>query len=79
VKVILTSDVKPLGTRGALVDVKDGYANNYLFPQQPGRRGDARRDETARAAAARQETQTGGRSRQRATTSPRSSSKRRFA
>ena len=33
-KVILTSDVKPLGTRGALVDVKDGYANNYLFPQQ---------------------------------------------
>jgi large subunit ribosomal protein L9 len=31
-KVILTSDVKPLGTRGALVDVKDGYANNYLLP-----------------------------------------------
>jgi large subunit ribosomal protein L9 len=34
VKVILTGDVKPLGTRGAVVDVKDGYANNYLFPQQ---------------------------------------------
>jgi large subunit ribosomal protein L9 len=34
VKVILTSDVKPLGTRGALVDVKDGYANNYLLPQK---------------------------------------------
>lgn len=33
-KVILTSDVKPLGTRGALVDVKDGYANNYLLPQK---------------------------------------------
>lgn len=33
-KVILTSDVKPLGTRGALVDVKDGYANNYLLPQR---------------------------------------------
>jgi large subunit ribosomal protein L9 len=31
-KLILTSDVKPLGTRGALVDVKDGYANNYLLP-----------------------------------------------
>jgi large subunit ribosomal protein L9 len=31
-KVILTSDVKPLGVRGALVDVKDGYANNYLLP-----------------------------------------------
>jgi large subunit ribosomal protein L9 len=34
VKVILTSDVKPLGTRGAVVDVKDGYANNYLLPQR---------------------------------------------
>jgi large subunit ribosomal protein L9 len=34
VKVILTGDVKPLGSRGAVVDVKDGYANNYLFPQR---------------------------------------------
>ncbi len=33
-KVILTSDVKPLGPRGALVDVKDGYANNYLLPNK---------------------------------------------
>ena len=33
-KVILTSDVKPLGGRGLLVDVKDGYANNYLLRQQ---------------------------------------------
>ena len=33
-KVILTGDVKPLGTRGAVVDVKDGYANNFLFPQK---------------------------------------------
>ena len=33
-KVILTGDVKPLGSRGAVVDVKDGYANNYLFPQR---------------------------------------------
>jgi large subunit ribosomal protein L9 len=32
-KVILTGDVKPLGTRGQLVDVKDGYANNYLLRQ----------------------------------------------
>jgi large subunit ribosomal protein L9 len=31
VKVILTGDVKPLGSRGTLVDVKDGYANNYLL------------------------------------------------
>jgi large subunit ribosomal protein L9 len=34
VKVILTNDVKPLGSRGAVVDVKDGYANNYLLPQR---------------------------------------------
>jgi len=34
VKVILTGDVKPLGSRGSVVDVKDGYANNYLFPQK---------------------------------------------
>jgi large subunit ribosomal protein L9 len=34
VKVILTGDVKPLGSRGTVVDVKDGYANNYLFPQK---------------------------------------------
>ena len=33
-KVILTGDVKPLGSRGAVVDVKDGYANNFLFPRQ---------------------------------------------
>jgi large subunit ribosomal protein L9 len=33
VKVILTSDVKPLGSRGQVVDVKDGYANNYLLRQ----------------------------------------------
>jgi large subunit ribosomal protein L9 len=33
-KLILTSDVKPLGTRGQLVDVKDGYANNYLLRQK---------------------------------------------
>lgn len=33
-KVILTGDVKPLGSRGTVVDVKDGYANNYLFPQK---------------------------------------------
>jgi large subunit ribosomal protein L9 len=34
VKVILTNDVKPLGGRGAVVDVKDGYANNYLLPHK---------------------------------------------
>ena len=33
-KVILTSDVKPLGSRGQVVDVKDGYANNYLLREK---------------------------------------------
>ncbi len=33
-KVILTSDVKALGHRGQLVDVKDGYANNYLLREK---------------------------------------------
>lgn len=32
-KVILMSDVKALGRRGAVVDVSDGYAHNFLFPQ----------------------------------------------
>jgi large subunit ribosomal protein L9 len=30
-KVILLSDVKPLGKRGDVADVADGYANNYLL------------------------------------------------
>jgi large subunit ribosomal protein L9 len=34
VKVILTADVKPLGTRGQAVEVADGYANNYLLRQK---------------------------------------------
>ncbi|MGD1066990.1 MAG: 50S ribosomal protein L9 [Vulcanimicrobiaceae bacterium] len=33
-KVILTSDIKSVGARGAVLDVKDGYANNYLLPQR---------------------------------------------
>ena len=32
-KVILLSDVKPLGTIGAVVEVADGYARNYLLPR----------------------------------------------
>ncbi len=32
-KVILMSDVKALGRRGAVVNVSDGYALNFLFPQ----------------------------------------------
>ena len=32
-KVILRSDVMDLGTAGDLVNVKDGYARNYLVPR----------------------------------------------
>lgn len=32
-KVILITDIKGLGSRGQIVEVKDGYANNYLIPQ----------------------------------------------
>ncbi len=33
VKVILKKDVATLGDAGDVVDVKNGYANNYLIPQ----------------------------------------------
>ena len=32
-KVILLDDVASLGKRGAVVNVADGFANNYLFPR----------------------------------------------
>lgn len=32
-KIILTSEIPGLGTAGDVVDVKDGYARNYLFPR----------------------------------------------
>ncbi|MEJ2422744.1 MAG: 50S ribosomal protein L9 [Acidobacteriota bacterium] len=32
-KIILKEDVENLGKRGAVVSVKDGYARNYLLPQ----------------------------------------------
>ena len=32
-KVILKSDVNKLGKAGALIDVSDGYARNFLFPK----------------------------------------------
>ena len=32
-KVLLTNDVNKLGWLGDVVDVADGYARNYLFPQ----------------------------------------------
>ncbi|MDB5096017.1 MAG: ribosomal protein [Cyanobacteria bacterium RYN_339] len=33
-KVILNNDVKDLGKSGALVDVSEGYARNFLFPRK---------------------------------------------
>jgi large subunit ribosomal protein L9 len=33
VKVILTQTIDKLGNMGDVVDVKDGYARNYLFPK----------------------------------------------
>ena len=33
-KVILTTNIKKLGTVGDLVDVRNGFARNFLFPQK---------------------------------------------
>ena len=33
-KVILVEDVKSIGAVGDIVDVKDGYARNFLFPKK---------------------------------------------
>lgn len=33
-KIILTEDVPRLGVRGAIVEVADGYARNYLIPRK---------------------------------------------
>jgi large subunit ribosomal protein L9 len=33
-KVLLWNDVEKLGRRGEIVDVKDGYARNYLIPRR---------------------------------------------
>lgn len=32
-KIILKENLKNLGTQGDILTVKDGYANNYLFPR----------------------------------------------
>ena len=35
-KVILLEDVKPLGTKGDLCEVSDGYARNFIIPKKKG-------------------------------------------
>ncbi len=36
-KVILTENIKNIGQRGEIIDVKDGFARNFLFPQKKAR------------------------------------------
>ncbi len=33
-KVILTTNIKKLGKVGDLINVKNGFARNFLFPQK---------------------------------------------
>ena len=40
-KVILTEEIRGLGTRGEVVTVKDGYARNYLLPKNLAREASA--------------------------------------
>lgn len=35
-KVILTQDVKSIGKKGDVVNVSEGYANNFIFPKKVG-------------------------------------------
>ena len=54
-EVILTTDVEKLGLKGEVVDVKRGYARNYLVPRRlaevatPGRVAEIRRIDEERA------------------------------
>lgn len=56
-EVILKKDIYKLGERGDVVKVKDGYARNYLFPQQlaiPADKGSLKQLRQMRAAAAKE-------------------------
>ena len=59
-KVILTQEVKRLGKAGAIKEVADGYARNYLIPRglaMPASEGAVKQAEIQRKAAARREKQ----------------------
>lgn len=52
-EVILRQDVSSLGKKGAAVNVKDGYARNFLFPRNlavPATKGTLREQETLQEA-----------------------------
>ena len=54
-KVILTDEIRGLGTRGDIVTVKDGYARNFLIPKKLAVRatsGELKKAEGLRATAA---------------------------
>jgi len=48
-KVILLKDVKTQGKAGAIIEVSDGYARNFLFPQKLAAPADAGAVASARA------------------------------
>ena len=41
-KVVLLADVPSQGKKGALIDVSDGYARNFLFPKKLAQKADAK-------------------------------------
>ena len=54
-KIILTNEVSSLGEPGDVVEVKDGYARNYLLPRNlatPWTKGGEKQVEAIRAARA---------------------------
>lgn len=60
-KVILLTDIERLGKRGEIVDVRDGFARNYLLPRNLARAADAgsvRQLENIRREIARRESKT---------------------
>jgi len=68
-KVILRKDQEKLGAVGALIDVKDGYARNYLIPKGiafPATEGSLRALEEEKKQAGRRETKVLKASQQRA-------------